>query len=176
MFIRKKANKSGSISIQIISKTNGKYKVVKTIGSGKSEQELEKLYFLGKQELERLSIQPKLFVSESDAIVEQVFSSLQNTSIKTVGPEIVFGKIYDHIGFSSINEELFRHLVIARLAFPLSKLKTVEYLYRFQGVMIDIDAVYKFLDKLNNKLKAKVEQIAFAHTMKILNNSISCEF
>ena len=106
MFIRKKANKSGSISIQIISKSNGKYKVVKTIGSGKSEQELEKLYFLGKQELERLSIQPKLFVSESGAIVEKVFSSLQNAIVKTVGPEIVFGKIYDHIGFGSIYEEL----------------------------------------------------------------------
>ncbi len=176
MFLRKKSNKSGSISVQIISKSHGKYKVVKTIGSSKSEQEIEKLIFLGKQELERISIQPKLFVSESNALVEQVFNSLQNASVKTVGPELVFGKIYDHIGFNSIDEELFRHLVIARLAFPLSKLKTIEYLYRFQGVMMDIDAVYRFLDKLNNKLKATVEQIAFAHTMKILNNSISVVF
>lgn len=124
----------------------------------------------------RLSVQPKLFVSESDTLVEQVFESLQNSSIRTVGPEIIFGKIYDHIGFSTINEKLFRHLVIARLAFPLSKLKTIEYLYRFQGVMIDIDAVYRFLDKLNNKLKTQVEQIAFAHTKKILNGSISVVF
>jgi transposase len=176
MFIRKLKNRSGSISVQIISKSNGKYQVVKTIGSSKIEQEIEKLYFLGKQELERISIQPKLFVSENDTIIEQVFDALQNASIKTVGPEIIFGKIYDHIGFNSINEELFRHLVIARLAFPLSKLKTIEYLYRFQGVMMDIDAVYRFLDKLNNKLKEKVEQIAFAHTKKILNNSISVVF
>src|SRR3990172_4151890 len=176
MFIRKKHNKSGSISVQLISKSSGKYKVVKTIGSSKSEQEIEKLYFLGKQELERISIQPKLFVSENDTIIEQVFDALQNASIKTVGPEIIFGKIYDHIGFNSINEDLFRHLVISRLAFPLSKLKTIEYLYRFQGVMIDIDAVYRFLDKLNSKLKSKVEQIAFAHTKKVLNNSISVVF
>jgi len=126
MFIRKKHNKSGSISVQLISKSSGKYKVVKTIGSSKSEQEIEKLYFLGKQELERISIQPKLFVSENDTIIEQVFDALQNASIKTVGPEIIFGKIYDHIGFNSINEDLFRHLVISRLAFPLSKLKTIE--------------------------------------------------
>jgi len=176
MFLRKLKNRSGSISIQIISKTNGKYKVVKTIGSSKNEQEIEKLYLLGKQELERISIQPKLFVSESDVIVEQVFSALQNSSVKTVGPEIIFGKIYDYIGFNAIDEELFRHLVVARLAFPLSKLKTIEYLYRFQGVMVDIDAVYRFLDKLNNKLKSKVEQIAFAHTKKILNDSISVVF
>lgn len=176
MFIRKKHNRSGSISVQLISKSSGKYKVVKTIGSSKSEQEIEKLYFLGKQEIERISIQPKLFVSENDTIIEQVFDALQNASIKTVGPEIIFGKIYDHIGFNSINEDLFRHLVISRLAFPLSKLKTIEYLYRFQGVMIDIDAVYRFLDKLNSKLKSKVEQIAFVHTKKILNNSISVVF
>lgn len=176
MFIRKKLNKSGSISVQIISKSTGKYQVVKTIGSSKNEQELETLYFLGKQEIERLSIQPKLFASEKDAIVEQVFDALQNASVKTVGPELIFGKIYDHIGFNFIDEELFRHLVIARLAFPLSKLKTIEYLYRFQGVMMDIDAVYRFLDRLNNKLKVKVEQIAFEHTKKILNNSISVVF
>ena len=176
MFIRKKSNKSGSTSVQIISKSNGKYQVVKTIGSSKSEHEIERLYFLGKQELERISIQPKLFVSENDTIIENVFDALQNASIKTVGPEIIFGKIYDHIGFNTINEELFRHLVISRLAFPLSKLKTIEYLYRFQGVMMDIDAVYRFLDKLNNKLKEKVEQIAFVHTKKILNNAISVVF
>ena len=176
MFIRKKPNKSGSISVQIISKSNGKYQVVRTIGTSKSEQEIEKLYFYGRQELERISNQSKLFVSENDTIIEHVFDTLQNASIKTVGPEIIFGKIYDYIGFNSINENLFRHLVIARLAFPLSKLKTIEYLYRFQGVMMDIDSVYRFLDKLNNKLKEKVEQIAFAHTKKILNDSISVVF
>ena len=26
--------------------------------------------------------------------------------------------------------------------FPLSKLKTVEYLYRYQGVLLDIDRVF----------------------------------
>jgi transposase len=176
MFIRKKPNKSGSISVQIISKSGGKYHVHKTIGSGQSEQEVEKLYFLAKQELERISAQSKLFVSETDAVINQVFESLQNASIKTVGPEIIFGKVYDHIGFNAIKESLFRHLVIARLAFPLSKLKTIEYLYRFQGVMLDIDAVYRFLDKLNSKLKSKVEQIAFTHTKKILNDSISVVF
>jgi len=33
MYIRKKNNKSGIISIQVIDKSSGKYKVVKTIGS-----------------------------------------------------------------------------------------------------------------------------------------------
>jgi transposase len=131
---------------------------------------------LGNQEIERLSGQPRLFISESDTIVEQVFSLLDNASIQTVGPEIIFGTIYDSIGFGALNEELFRHLVLARLAFPLSKLKTIEYLYRFQGITLDVDAVYRFLDKMSNKLKEQAEQIAFAHTLKVLNGNISIVF
>ena len=176
MFVRKKINSSGSTSVQIIVKTRGKYKVVKTIGCSSNEQELQKLLYLGKQEIERLDGQSGLFVSEQDTVVENVFSAIGNSSIRTVGPELVFGKIYDSIGFSLLQEELFRHLVIARLAFPLSKLKTIEYLYRFQGVELDLDTVYRFLDKLSSKLKERVEQIAFAHTLKVLQGNISIVF
>ena len=137
---------------------------------------MQKLVYLGKQEIERISAQTGLFVSESDTVVEQVFSSMSNASIRTVGPELIFGKIYDSIGFSVLQEDLFHHLIIARLAFPLSKLKTIEYLCRFQGVMLDLDTVYRFLDKLNSKLKERVEQIAFSHTLKVLQGNISIVF
>ena len=146
---------------------------MQTIGSGRSEQEIVRLTYLGKQEIERLSNQPGLFVLENDLQVEQVFSNLSNASIRTVGPEIVFGKLYDTIGFNSIKEDLFRHFVIA---YPLSKLKTVDYLYRYQGVTLDITAVYRFLDKLNDSLKEQVERISYAHTLKILKGKISVVF
>ena len=102
---------------------------------------------------------PKLFISETDTIIDSIFDALSNSSIRVIGPELIFGKIYDKIGFNEIEEELFRHLVISRLAFPLSKLKTIEYLYRYQGIKVNIDRVYRFLDKLNNQLKNKVEQL-----------------
>jgi len=176
MFLRKKKNKSGSISVQIISKANGKYAVVSSIGSAIDEQDIQKLWHLGKQEIERLSSQSKLFISENDNLVEQIFDTLNNSNIRTIGPEIVFGKIYDRLGFNTIEESLFRHLVIARLAFPLSKLKTIEYMYRYQGVTLNIDAIYRFLDKLNFKLKHQVEQIAFEHTKRVLSGNISVVF
>jgi len=176
MFLRNKRNASGSVSVQIISKAHGKYRVIKTIGSGTTEQQIQKLWFIGQQEMERLSAQSKLFVSEKDTFVEQVMESLANANVRTVGPELIFGKIYDSIGFDQINADMFRHLVIARLTFPLSKLKTVEYIYRYQGVILDIDAVYRFLDKLNNQLKQQIEQIAFAHTLKVLKGNLSVVF
>lgn len=176
MFIRENKNRSGSVSIQIISKARGRYKVVKTMGSATSLQEIERLKHLARQEIENIQQQPSLFVSERDMQVEQAFGLLSNSNVRTVGPELVFGKIYDYIGFGEIGEEMFRHLVISRLAFPLSKLKTVEYLYRYQGISLDIDAVYRFLDKLNSKLKAQVEQIAYRHTKRILNGNIGIVF
>jgi transposase len=176
MFIRKKPNASGSTSIQVIQKVRGKYKLIKTVGCATTQQEIENFVNLAKQEIEQLVKQPKLFISESDLAIEQTYAALSNANIRTLGPEIIFGKIYDSIGFNAINEDMFRHLVIARLAFPLSKLKTIEYLYRYQGTSIDIDALYRFLDKLNDKLKPQVEQIAFAHTLKVLNGKISIVF
>ena len=176
MFIRKKKNQSGSHSVQIISKARGKYKVITTIGSGKTEQELQKLVFLAQEELDRLKAQSKLFVSEKDVSIEAIFSTLNNSSIQTVGPELIFGKIYNHIGFNQIEEDLFRHLVISRLSFPLSKLKTVDYLFRYQGVSISVSSVYRFLDKLNERLKKQVEQISFKHTKKILGGKVNVVF
>ena len=176
VFLRKKKNKSGSVSIQIIAKQKGKYEVVKTIGSAKTNQQIAVLFYQGKQELSSMQAQSGLFTFESDALIESFLTQLQNSQVHTVGPELIFGKIYDSIGFNAVREELFRHLVIARLAFPLSKLKTIDYLYRFQGLSLDISSVYRFLDKLNAKLKDQVEQISYAHTLKVLQDKISIVF
>jgi len=176
VFLRKKKNKSGSVSIQIIAKQKRKYEVIKTIGSAKTNQEIAVLFYQGKQELLRMQAQSSLFTFESDALIESFLTQLQNSQVRTVGPELIFGKIYDAIGFNAVQEDMFRHLVISRLAFPLSKLKTVDYLYRFQGVSVAVSSVYRFLDKLNSKLKDQVEQISFAHTLKVLQDKISIVF
>lgn len=160
----------------MIQKVRGKYKVVKSIGCATTQQEIEKLVVKARQVIEKLSEQPSLFVSEKDNALEQAVGMISNTDIKTVGPEIVFGKIYDSIGFNQIEHEIFRHLVISRLVFPLSKLKTIDYLKRYQGISLSIDVVYRFLDKLNSKLKNHVEQIAYAHTLKVLKGKINVVF
>jgi len=176
MFVREVKNRSGSVSIQVISKGRGSYKVIKTVGHATQRHEIEHLKNIARQEIERIQAQPKLFNSEQDGLIEEFFSSLSNSNISTVGPELIFGRIYDFIGFCHIKEDLFRHLVISRLAFPLSKLKTTDYLYRYQGKKIDVDAIYRFLDKLSGRLKPTVEQIVFAHTLRTLQDNISVVF
>jgi transposase len=176
MFIRQLKNRSGSTSVQIISKARGRYKVVRSFGCATTQQEIDQLVQKAQQEMDQLSKPQYLFQPETDSMIKDVFSTLKNSNIQTVGPEIIFGKIFDHIGFNKIGEDLFRHLVISRIAFPLSKLKTIDYLYRYQGVSLNIDSVYRFLDKLNSRLKDQVEQIAFAHTLNVLDGKISVVF
>ena len=92
MFIRKSKNRSGSVSVQIISKEAGKSKVVKTIGSADGEQQIAILVHRAKQEIASLQKQKTLFVFEKDALIESYLSSLENGQIRTVGPELIFGK------------------------------------------------------------------------------------
>ena len=44
MFVRRKKNKSGVVSIQVIDKSSGQYRVVKTIGSSSNKKIAEKLF------------------------------------------------------------------------------------------------------------------------------------
>lgn len=44
MFVRKKINRSGSISVEVVSKLQGKFIEVKKFGVGKSDEEAEELF------------------------------------------------------------------------------------------------------------------------------------
>jgi len=176
MFIRENKNRSGSVSVQIISKEFGKYRVVKSIGSGKTPQEITFLKQRAQQEIRKLQGSLSLFASEKDALVDSFLSSLSNAQIQVIGPELIFGRIYDALGFDQVPEELFRHLVICRLYHPGSKLKTIDYLQRFLGVHKQVDEIYRFLDTLQAHHKTVVEQIAFAHTQQVLGGRPSIVF
>lgn len=154
MFIREKKNKSGSVSIQLLSKENGRNRLIKTIGCAIERPDIEALKLRTQDELNELLCQPSLLPSEKDPQLIDTIAMLNNRNIQTIGPELIFGRIYDFIGFNQIQDDLFRHLVLARLAFPLSKLKTVDYLRRYQGLDMKIDTVHRFLDRLENQHKS----------------------
>ncbi|HHP7242432.1 MAG TPA: hypothetical protein ACFCUD_12200 [Cyclobacteriaceae bacterium] len=135
------------------------------MGSGRNDHEIQKLWYLGNQGIEQLTAQSKIFISEQDTVVDQAMEGLANASISTVDPELIFGKLYDHIGFGQIKEDLFRHLVVARLAFLLSKLKTKVFLYRYQSIELKVSMVYRLMHKLNDELKEEVEQISFTFSL-----------
>jgi transposase len=176
MFVRKKKNKSGVISIQIIDKSSGKYRVIKTIGSSADATEIEQLYQKALFEIPKLTGQSQINfdIEKEDALIKMFFDGIEELNL--VGPELVLGKLFNEIGFNTIKDELFRHLVITRLVYPVSKLKTIDYLYKYKNIYVEKDKIYRYLDKLNNKYKKQLQQISYHHTLSILNNNISVVF
>src|SRR5665647_2019672 len=176
MFIRQKNNKSGTVSIQIIDKSRGRYKTVKTIGTSMDPLELDRLNALAKSELIHLSPQLDINfnIDKEKELVDLFFKGIDK--IRLVGPELVLGKLFDEIGFNSIKDELFRHLVITRLCNPVSKLKTTDYLFKYKGISIDVERIYRYLDKLHDTQKERIQEISYSHTLKILEGAISVIF
>ncbi|MCB9227713.1 MAG: IS1634 family transposase [Chitinophagales bacterium] len=174
MFVRQKKNKSGVISIQVIDKSSGKYKVLKTIGSSSNPSEVKTLLEKGKDYINKRIGYRELDFSNTDEIILSVLNNI--TSHKLAGIELVLGKIFDEIGFCQIKDELFRDLVLYRLVYPRSKLKTTQYLYRYAGKTYSEDEVYRYLDKLYNSHKEQVQQISFRHTQMVLDGKISIVF
>jgi transposase len=169
MFVRKNKNRSGSISVQIIVKERGKYRVVKTVGTSSDPDQIERLCLQAASTIRRPDPrQAELFAlhTSRDHVVENLVSTLANAHVHTIGPELIFGTLFDRMGFHQIPDVLFRHLVVTRLAFPGSKLKTIDYLYRYQGIELTVSALYHALDRLHSRYKENAEALVYQQTRK----------
>ena len=80
MFVRKKKNNSGIISVQVIEKRSGKYKMLKTIGSSRHEKEVSLLVQRGEDFIKKASGQ---VIIEFDTIdfSKQVAKSIESIDI-----------------------------------------------------------------------------------------------
>lgn len=151
MFVRCKKNKSGSTSVQIIDKSSGKYILYQTVGSSTDSVEIDFLVTKAKKIIETHGGQSLLpFDKEKELSFVDTFINSLN-AMELVGPELLLGQIFDDIGFAVIDDELFRHLVITRLIYPVSKLKTTDYLFKFKGIEISVYSIYRYLDKLHSE-------------------------
>ena len=169
MFVRKKKNASGSISVQIIEKQNGKNKLIKSIGSSKDEKEINLLVKQANAEIPKIQKQHAIDFgySKDDRTILNFVN--ENVKVYSVGAELVLGRIFGSIGFNSINDPLFKKLAISRIVNPVSKLKTTEYWKQHNGMEITSQSIYKFLDRLHEKHKEEIECIAYKYTKRILN-------
>lgn len=87
-------------------------------------------------------------IDEDEDVIDGFFSSLSNDQVQVACPELVFGTLYDRIGYGTIQNRMFRNIVICRLFNPGSKLKTMDYMERYLHVTYSVDRIYRFLDSL----------------------------
>lgn len=177
MFIRKNKNRSGTVSIQIVEKINRTNRIVKTVGVASTPREEELLILLAKSQLSQIQGMQSLFVEHDDLVVENFVNTLSSGDLQIVGPELILAPIYQKIGYPEDgSRNYFKALVLSRLVYPGSKLKTVNYFKQHFNLDVSVYSIYRFLDELSSTMKQQIEQSTFAHTKSVMGGSIGVVF
>ena len=184
MFIKRKKNRSGTISVVVAEKTRGHYKELTTIGVASNDEELKKYEAQGREwmEKEKTRRHPRLdlFGEESQQLEEEIestrkfISQIKNISIN--GADLILDKVFESIGFDRIEDSVFRSLVKSRLSCPVSKAATVEYLKNHFDEDVSLSKIYRYMDKLRDSQHELVQDISVLHTMKILGGMVGVLF
>uniref|UniRef100_UPI003D33958C IS1634 family transposase n=1 Tax=Saccharicrinis sp. 156 TaxID=3417574 RepID=UPI003D33958C len=127
--------------------------------------------------IERFKGMQSLFVEHDDLVVDNFVNSIANNHLQIVGAELILGKIYEKIGFPTGGScKYFKNLVLYRLVYPGSKLKTVDYFGNHLNIDVSVYTIYRFLDELNNDIKPTIEQISFEYTKNLLGGKVGVVF
>jgi len=206
MFIRTKTTKnSPRKSVQIVESvrigSKVKQNIIKHIGIAKDDKELEELKLLAqtiKEQIEKDEktqlITPEQLANKEAVSAKKLQDSAKdyNVNLQDIVEEArvikgihdVYGKLYDDLGFnkiiSSTNKSalpaILKNIVMARIATPESKRKTVSMLENQFGISLQLDKVYRMMDKLDDKAIEKINKIAFTQTNKLLHEKIDVIF
>jgi len=71
---------------------------------------------------------------------------------------------------------IFCHIVLARIANPASKMALVDTLEEDFGITIDLDKVYRMMDKLDDSAIDRLKTIAYENTLNLLGGKIDVIF
>ena len=178
MYVRKKRNRSGSTIVVVVSKAKGYYEEIRCFGTAKTEEDIARLcsearHWLntngGQQSIDFEDLKGQEF-EETRRVIGNMDAAMIN------GTQLLLTQIYDTIGFNRIQDEVLRHLVIARISQPMSKSATVEYLKSYYDEDVDLNHIYRYMDRLYKTQQELVQHISVEHTRKILGGKIGLMF
>ena len=74
---------------------------MRSFGTGRTEQELVRLEEHARQFIaQREGFVGELFANEEEVRLEDFLSTINNTEVQVIGPELIFGRLYDKIVFT----------------------------------------------------------------------------
>jgi hypothetical protein len=175
MFVRKKKNRSGTTSIVVVDKSDGKFREIKTMGVSSDEQEIAKFYREGKKWIAVHTGEVDMFTlyerqREEKQVTDYLLSNIENILLN--GTQLILDQVFKLIGFDSIEDEILKQLTIVRLCQPASKVATVDYLKSHFDEDVELYRTYRYLDKLYDTQKEIIQQISVQHTHRILGGKI----
>jgi len=204
MFIRVKTTpNSPKKAVQIVEslRKEGKVcqRIVRHVGTALDDTELQALKDLAEHIKSKIETenQPALFPSEELAqiAIEARNKKDENKSLMvdlkklrhqqsiTIGIHEIYGKVYKELGFSSLFSSRYRatannlfHIVMARIANPSSKRRSVEDLSENFGTELSLDSVYRMMDQINEAKIKKINQISYKTAQSLFNQELRVVF
>ncbi|MCF6242772.1 MAG: IS1634 family transposase [Bacteroidales bacterium] len=197
MFVRvKKIANTNRSKIQLVQtfRRSGKVvqKVYRHIGTAHNDMELTKLKELAEiikeQEIEKTN--PRLFSPEELDKIKIKNNEPINVNLKQLreeqriitGIHQIYGQLYDEVGFNKIfskqriSKKVIKDLVLARLAKPMSKKSTLEYLSQNFGINYKLEQIYRALDRIDDEAIDRIQEQSLFYTKSLFEEELNLIF
>ena len=191
-----------SVQLVESSRVNGKVvqTIVKHIGVAYNDEQLDELRLLAKSIQITLENVDKESLFQAEELIEDLtlegkydqsiysdedynvdIRNLEEESRTITGIHDIYGKLYDELKVGSIIAnparnvsvaKIFKEMVISRIANPDSKRGSVAALEEKYGVEIDLDKVYRMMDKLDDIAIAKLNTLSYNKTKELFGDKI----
>ncbi len=205
MFVRIKATPNSlKKAVQIVESVRRgekvSQKIIRHIGYAVDEDELSKLKILaesikikleaGSQQLlfspeELAGFKSNSADKETDAEYKVNLKELIEEDRTISGIHDVYGALFSQLGYSAVFKnparqkamvDAYKHIVLARIANPQSKMASVDMLEENFGVSLDLHRVYRMMDCLDDAAIERLTEITYQNTLDILGGKIDIIF
>jgi len=204
MFVRVKTSpNSKGQSVQIVQSvrrgSSVTQKIVRHVGMAYDEEELTLLKVLAASIKEKLEAGGQQFLFKPEDIVslskpKKIYESkdydinlsdLFEEQRLVGGIHEAYGKLFDDLGYIKVTHnparnkmitEVFKNIVLARIANPASKRASVLKLEEDFGITIDLDRVYRMMDELDSSAVDRLKKITYENTLNLLGSKINVIF
>ena len=204
MYIRvKTSNEAKTTYVQIVQAIRKGEKVsqriVRHVGVARSMDDLEKLKMLAASMKVALEAGDQQFLFKPEEITSlgpkdrQYDDEDYKVDLKDLveeqrlvaGIHDVYGKLFDDLGYSKVLASparnkmvvrILKDIVAARIANPASKRASVLKLEEDFGITIDLDKVYRMMDRLDSRAIDKIKKTAYENTLSLLGGKINVIF
>jgi transposase len=204
MFVRVKTSNNGTTTfVQIVqSVRKGEkvtQKIVRHVGVAKDKDELEKLKLLAESIKLKLEAGGQEFLFKPEEIVKLAdkkkdypekdyivnVKNLKEEQRLARGIHEAYGKLFNDLGYDKViirpsrnkaRVDIFKNIVLARVANPVSKMATVDMLEEDFGVTLDLDRVYRMMDCLDVPAIERLKKITYENTLSLLGTKIDVIF
>jgi transposase len=94
-----------------------------------------------------------------------------------------YGELYEQLEIGKVftvrkkkSREIFKEMVLARLASAKSKLASVDMLQRDFGIRLNVESVYRMMDNIDDRLIEKLKDTVYNQTLKLFESGLDVIF